>query len=193
MKKYIAAVSLLLLLSACGKAEGAPPRQPEEIPAQTTQPELEATQWQALSTDADAFNLAGGFDNPDFEFVFQNTDSVPLDQLVAFSLAADGAASEGAFEELRSRFLEAPNTVLAYLVLLGDQVTELSGWEPAPTAELICRFIAGADAAWHDGSEEFASTMAECRKNYPEGRAAQLLDVMEEEHTASMERNHPNA
>lgn len=192
MKKYIVVMSLLLLLSACGKAEGAPPQQPEETPVQTAQPELEVTEWQTLSTDEAAFNLTGGFDNPNFEFVFQHTDNVPLDQLVAFSLAADGA-SEGAFEELRSRFLEAPNTVLSYLVLLGDQVTELSGWEPAPTAELICRFIASADAAWHDGSEEFASTMAECRKNYPEGPAAALLDVMEEEHTASMERNHPNA
>ncbi len=192
MKKYIVTMSLILLLSACGKVDETSSQQPDEIPVQTSLPELEATEWQTLSTDAATFNLTGSLDNPNFVYVFDHTNTVPLDQLVAFLLVADGA-SEGANEELRSRFLEAPNTVLAYLVLLGDQVTELPGWEPTPTAELLCDFIASADAAWHDGSEEFASTMAECRKNYPEGRVAELLDIMDEEHTASMERNHPNS
>ena len=192
MKKYIIAMSLLLLLSACGMVDGTASQQPDEIPAQTSLPELEATAWQILSTDAATFNLSDSFDNPNFVYVFEHTNTVPLDQLVAFSLVADGA-SEGTCDELRSRFLEAPNTVLTYLVLLEDQVTELPGWEPTSTAELICGFIASADAAWHDGSEEFASTMAECRKQYPEGRVAELLDIMDKEHTASMERNHPNA
>lgn len=192
MKKYVIAILLLLLLSACGKIDETSSQQPEEIPVQTSLPELEATDWQTLSTDANTFNLTGSLDNPNFAYVFDHTNDVPLDQLVAFSLVADGA-SEGAHDELRNRFLEAPNTVLTYLVLLGDQVTELSGWEPTSTAELICGFIATADAAWHDGSEEFASTMAECRKNYAEGRIAELLDIMDEEHTAAMERNHPNS
>lgn len=192
MKKLITALSLLLLLSTSGTADGTTSLQPAKAPAQMSLPELEAPQWQTLSTDAETFDLNGSFDNPKFEYVFNHTDTVPLDQLAAFLLVADGA-SEGACEELRSRFLEAPHTVLAYLVLLGDQTTELSGWEPTPTAELLCRFIASADAAWHDGSEEFASTMEECRKAYPEGRAAELLDVLEREHAASMERNHVNA
>lgn len=191
MKKYIVAMSLLLFLSACGKVNGTSSQQPEEVPVQTSLPQLEATEWQTLSTDAVAFNLTGSFDNPNFAYVFDHMDTVPLDQLVAFSLVAD-AASEGAHDELRGRFLEAPNTVLTYLVLLRDQVTELSGWEPTLTAELICGFIATADASWHDGSAEFVSTMAGCRKNYPEGRIAELLDIMDEEHAASMERNHSN-
>lgn len=178
MKKCMVAILLLFFLSACGSADGT---------SQVSLPELEAPEWQTLSTDAKTFNLNDSFDNTNFEYVFNHTDTVSLDQLVAFSLIADGA-SEGAHDELRSRFLEAPNTVLVYFSLLGDQITELPSWEPTPTAELLCGFIASADVAWHDGSEEFASTMAECRKNYSEGRIVELLDIMEKEHTAAMER-----
>lgn len=191
MKKFIFAMSLLFLLSACGNTNETSSQQPDEVSVQTSLPELEATEWQTLSTDADTFNLNGSFDNPNFVYVFDHTDTVPLDQLVAFLLVADGA-SEGAQDELRSRFLEAPNTVLTYLVLLGDQITELPGWKPTSTAELLCGFIASADAAWYDGSEEFTLIMAECRKNYTEGRIAELLDIIDKEHTASMERNHPD-
>lgn len=187
MKKCIVAVSLLFLLSACGN--GTSLQQPDETSAQMSLPELETTAWQALSTDSDAFDLNGGFDNPNFEYVFNHIDSVSLDQLVAFLLVADGA-SEGAHDELRSRFLEAPNTVLTYLFLLGDQRTELPGREPTLTAKLLCGLIVSADVAWHDGSEEFISTVAECRKIYSEGPVAELLDMMDKEHAAAMERNH---
>jgi len=189
MKKVSIALTCLLLLSACGSMENRSPEQMDQSQSQTALPELEETEWQTVTTDAEAFNLNGSFDNPNFEYVFEHTDKVPLDQLIAFVLVAD-AASEGADDELRSRFLEAPNTVLAYLELMGDQVTELPGWEPTPTAEIICQFIASADAAWYDGSEEFAQTMTACREIYPDGRISELLDVMEKEHAASMERNH---
>jgi len=189
MKKVAAALACLLLLSACGSTGNTLPAQTNEAQPQTVFPELEETEWQAVSTDAEAFHLTGSFDNPNFTYVHKHIDTVPLDQLTAFALAAD-AASEGAFEELRSRFLEAPNTVLAYLALMGDQITELPGWEPAPAAELVCQFIASADAAWHDGSEAFAQTMAACRETFPNGHISELLDVMEREHAASMERNH---
>lgn len=191
MKKCIATLLLLCLLSACGNADGTSSQQPGEASGQASPPELEATEWPILSTDAETFNLKGGFDNPNFSYIFEHTDSVSLDRLVAFSLVADGA-SEGAHDELRSRFLESPNTVLTYLVLLGDQMTELSGWEPTSTAELLCNFIASADAAWHDGSEEFSSTMAECRKHYSDGRIAELLDILDEKHAEAMERNQLN-
>ena len=122
-----------------------------------------------------------------FEYIFNHTNTVPLDQLIVFDLWGD-ALTEGSSEELRSRFLEAPDTVLAYLVLMGEQVVTLPGWEPMPAAEIVCRSIASADAAWHGGSEEFAATMASCRERYPSGRIAELLDVIEQEHAASMER-----
>lgn len=189
IKKVSIALVCLFLLSSCGNIENGTSEQIGESQPQMVLPELEKTDWQIVSTDAETFNLNGSFDNPNFEYVFEHTDTVPLDQLISFALVAD-AASEGAHDELRSRFLEAPNTVLAYLELMGDQITELSGWEPTPTAELICQFIASADAVWHDGSEEFAQTIAACREIYPSGRICELLDVMEREHSASMEWIH---
>ncbi len=189
MKKIFIVLVCLFLLSACGGIGDSLTEQSDEFQSQIVLPELEKTDWQAVSTDAETFNLNGSFNNPNFEYVFEHTDTVPLDQLIAFALVAD-AASEGACDELRSRFLEAPNIILTYLELMGDQITELTGWEPIPTAEIICQLIASADAAWYDGSEEFAQTMATCRENYPNGRISELLDVMEKEHAASMERHH---
>lgn len=179
----------MLLLSACGGTGRPLSKQTDQSAVQAAWPELEQTKWQAISTDAEAFNLDGGWENPTFQYVQLHTDTVPLDQLIAFALVADGL-SEGAYDELRSRFLEAPNTVLAYLELMGDQIAELPGLEPTPAAELVCRFIASADAAWHDGSDEFTQTIAACREGYPQGRISELLDVMEDEHMAAMERNH---
>ncbi len=181
-------LALTLLLTGCGSAEGASAPKPEFSAAQAVLSELEQNDWQAVSTDAEAFDLEGSLDNPNFAYVFDHTDTVPLDQLIAFSLAAD-AAGEGACDELRSRFLEAPHTVLAYLVLMGSQQVDF--WDQPPASEVICGFIASADAAWYGGSEEFAQTMAMCRESYPDGPVARLLDVMEAEHKASMERNHP--
>lgn len=189
-KKYsllqIVALLSLLLLTGCGATEDISTPQENDATTQNVVPELENTDWQAVSTDAVAFDLDGGLDNPNFEYVFNHTDTVPLDQLIAFDLAAD-ALSEGSSDELRSRFLEAPNKVLAYLVLMGDQQVDF--WDNPPAAEVICMSIASADAAWHGGSEEFAKTMETCRENYPSGPVAHLLDVMEAEHKVSLERN----
>ena len=187
MKRLFAVVfALSLFLAGCSSVNNSSAPQSETPSPEVTTPELEKTDWQAVSADAETFDLSGSSDNPKFEYVLNHTDTVPLDQLVAFTLAAD-AANEGASEELRSRFLEAPNTVLAYLVLMGDQ--KIDGEDSTPAVELVCKLIASADAAWHGGSTEFAQTMEACRKTYPSGPAAKLLDVMEAEHTASLERN----
>ena len=179
-------LSCLLLLSGCAGIKSFSHTQENTSQTKSSMPELEDTDWMAVSTDAAVFDLNGGLDNPNFEYVLDHTDTVPLDQLIAFTLVADGL-SEGACDELRSRFLEAPNTVLAYLMLMGDQ--QVGFWDNPPAAEVICRFIASADAAWYGGSEEFARTMETCRESYPSGPIAELLDVMETEHKASMERN----
>ena len=177
-KSFIVLFALTALLSGCGgKAASL---------EQTAILELEETDWPAVSTDAETFALDGGLDNANFAYVFEHTDTVPLDQLIAFALAAD-SLSEGAHDELRTRFLEAPNKVLAYLVLMGDQKVEFG--EQLPAAEVICGLIASADAGWYDGSEEFAQTMETCRKNYPVGPVAHLLNVMEAEHQACLEQN----
>lgn len=188
------ALALCLLLAACG-GQGASPSgaPPEDLPPEETAPvpsgfpELEETEWEAVSIDLESFGISQTLNDERFEYIFNHTDTVPLDQLIVFDLWGD-ALTEGSSEELRSRFLEAPDTVLAYLVLMGDQRVDY--WDQPLAADKICMSIATADAAWHGGSEEFAATMASCRERYPSGRVAELLDVLEREHAASMERNH---
>lgn len=187
------ALALCLLFAACG-GQGASPSDtpppedvtPEEAPSvQSGFPELEETEWEAVSVDLESFGLTQTLEDERFEYIFNHTDTIPLDQLIVFDLWGD-ALTEGSSEELRSRFLEAPDTVLAYLVLMGDQRVDY--WDQPLAADVICMSIASADAAWHGGSEEFAGTMASCRERYPSGRISELLDVMEQEHAASMER-----
>lgn len=186
------ALALCLLLAACG-GQGASPSEapPEDLPPEETAPvpsgfpELEETEWEAVSIDLESFGISQTLNDERFEYIFNHTNTVPLDQLIVFDLWGD-ALTEGSSEELRSRFLEAPDTVLAYLVLMGDQRVDY--WDQPLAADVICRSIATADAAWHGGSEEFAQTLAACRERYPSGRIAELLDVMEREHAASMER-----
>ncbi len=185
-KSFALIVALFLFLAGCSSVESSPTLRSENPPTEAVMPELEKTDWLAVSTNAEVFNLNGSLDNPNFEYVFHNTDTTPLDQLIAFALVSD-SLGEGACDELRSRFLEAPNTVLAYLVLMGEQQADFRDHPPA--AEVVCELIASADAAWHDGSEEFARTMETCRKTYSGGPIAKLLDVMETEHKAGMERN----
>ena len=188
------ALALCLLLAACGGQGASPSEVPQEdLPPEETAlvpsgfPELEETEWEAVSVDLESFGLSKGCDDERFMYIFEHTNTVPLDQLIVFDLWGD-ALTEGSSEELRSRFLEAPDTVLAYLVLMGDQRVDY--WDQPLAADKVCNSIATADAAWHGGSEEFAQTLAACRERYSSGRVAELLDVMEQEHAASMERNH---
>lgn len=188
------ALALCLLFAACG-GQGASPSEapPEDLPPEETAPvpsgfpELEETEWEAVSVGLESFGISQTLNDERFEYIFNHTNTVPLDQLIVFDLWGD-ALTEGSSEELRSRFLEAPDTVLAYLVLMGDQRVDY--WDQPLAADKICMSIATADAAWHGGSEEFAQTLAACRERYSSGRVAELLDVLEREHAASMERNH---
>lgn len=188
------ALALCLLLAACGGQGASPSEVPQEdLPPEETAPvpsgfpELEETEWEAVSIDLESFGISQTLNDERFEYIFNHTNTVPLDQLIVFDLWGD-ALTEGSSEELRSRFLEAPDTVLAYLVLMGDQRVDY--WDQPLAADKVCNSIATADAAWHGGSEEFAQTLAACRERYSSGRVAELLDVMEQEHAASMERNH---
>lgn len=187
MKKAAVLVCMAsVLLSGCSGAGGEKVSQTADSCAQAVASELAKTDWTAVSTDAETFHLNGGTDSADFSYVMEHMDTVSLDRLIAFVLVADGGPGEGACEELRSRFLESPHTVLAYLVLMGEQ-TMADGQTQA--AAFLCEQIASADAAWHDGSEEFAKVMESCKADYPEGPAAELLSKMETAHEASLERN----
>ena len=152
-------------------------------------PEMESTPWQTLTTDKETFGLTG----PEgYEYLHEHVHELPLDQLVIYSMYGDGYHTEVTFDELRTRFLQAPHKVLSYLVLLEDQtIQRRPDSEPKEIAKEICRQIASADACWYEGSEEFAQTMAACREDYPSGPVAALLDILEAEHAASMARNHP--
>lgn len=187
------ALALCLLLAACG-GQGASPSEapPEDLPPEETAPvpsgfpELEETEWEAVSIDAEDYGIVQ--DPIGDPAVYGGAASLSLGKLIACSLSSDGAAAENLSDELRKRFLEAPHTLLAYLVLMGDQ--RMDYWDQPLASEVICRHIASADAAWYEGSEEFARTLSSCRERYSSGRVAELLDVMEQEHAASMERNH---
>ena len=169
MKKAAVLVCMAsVLLSGCSGAGGEKVSQTADSCAQAVASELAKTDWTAVSTDANSDDAA---------YVMAHTDTVALDRLIAFTLTADGGPSEGACEELRSRFL----------VLMGDQA--VSSDDSTPAAEFICGQIASADAAWHDGSEEFAQVMESCKADYPEGTAAELLSKMETAHEASLEQN----
>lgn len=187
----LAAMLCVLALAACAapaETSGVPVPETvvQEVPVF---PELEETDWAVACVEPEEFGIQGGLDNPAFEEVFQYTETVPLDKLIAFLLEAD-ALSEGASDELYHRFLEAPHTVLTYLALLDGQTVELGGLGKVSVAEFMCRDIACADAAWYGGTEEFVQTVADCREAYPAGgRVAVLLDCLEEEHAAAMERN----
>ena len=187
------ALALCLLLAACGGQGASPSEVPQEdLPPEETAlvpsgfPELEETEWEAVSIDAEDYGIVQ--DPIGDPAVYGGAASLSLGKLIACSLSSDGAAAENLSDELRKRFLEAPHTLLAYLVLMGDQ--RMDYWDQPLASEVICRHIASADAAWYEGSEEFARTLSSCRERYPSGRIAELLDVMEQEHAASMERNH---
>lgn len=159
-------------------------------PTQAPPRETPLENWQAISIDLTDYGLTGTLSDPRFEYIFNHGNTVPLDQLVVFDLWGD-ALTEGSSEELRSRFLEDPDTVLAFLALMGNQ--RVGYWDRPPAANVVCRHIASADAAWHGGTEEFAQVLADCRTAYPAGRIAELLDVLAQEHAASMVRNRPAA
>lgn len=140
------ALALCLLFAACG-GQGASPSEapPEDLPPEETAPvpsgfpELEETEWEAVSVGLESFGISQTLNDERFEYIFNHTNTVPLDQLIVFDLWGD-ALTEGSSEELRSRFLEAPDTVLAYLVLMGDQRVDY--WDQPLAADVICRNFA---------------------------------------------------
>lgn len=87
-------VAFVLFLVGCSSVESSTALQSENSSAEAVMPELEKTDWLAVGTNAEVFNLNDGLDNPNFEYVVNNTDTVPLDQHIAFALVSDGLVKE---------------------------------------------------------------------------------------------------
>ena len=186
MKKVfvlLSAVILLLVCAGCGNDSA-----PNGVAAGAKRPPAEQVEWDVTSVHPEDFGMEATMDDQRFEEIFKNTQTVPLDQLIAFDLAAD-ALSEGSNEELYRRFMEAPNTVLNYLALMGTQTVEWTGYGEVCAAEMVCRRIASADVSWHDATDEFDQIVSAYKGYYPDGRIAELLTILEEEHLAALERH----
>ncbi|HOQ03363.1 MAG TPA: hypothetical protein PLQ96_06030 [Bacillota bacterium] len=112
-----------------------------------------------------------------------------LGELIAYYLYTDGAGSEGSAEVLYERFMEAPNTVLTYMALIGDQKARGGSSGNDTAVDELCRAIASADVAWHDVTDEFSEILAKYQSIYPDGRIAGILSRLEKEREAAIERN----
>ena len=165
-----------LLMNFPGAAQD--PYEKTDTPAT---PKNEVVSWAAISVDAKDYGMEASLENSAFKAVFDNTAEAPLDKLIAFDLIADGL-SEGSSDEIYRRFMEAPNTVLTYLALVGSQTVDLTGLGEVSAAEFICKGIASADVSLHGKTPEFDSIIKEYRGYYPTGKIAELLDFLEKEH-----------
>ena len=143
------------------------------------------TDWSVVTIDSKSFNIDAKLENSNFEYIFSHLSTVPLDQLIAFHLATDGAYSEGSIDELRLRFIGAPNVFLTYLELMGKQTVNN---DSIIASEIICKGIASIDVAWYDCSDEFKITLENCKQTYTNGRIAELLKIIEDEYEASKKR-----
>ena len=144
-------------------------------------PYYEDVGWPVVSKNADDLIFGNSLEDPKFEYVFMNTNTVPLDQLVAFLMVADGL-SEGAADEMYHRFMEAPHTVLNYLASLGTQTKKLPVLGDVVVAEWICQDIASADVAWYGATDAFIRLVEDCKSTYSGDRVSELLDLLELEH-----------
>lgn len=148
--------------------------------------DFEDISWGVVSIDPEDYGITGDqlacVSMPDFsEYI--------LGELIAYYLYTDGAGSEGSAEVLYERFMEAPNTVLTYMALIGDQKAR-GGPSGNDTAVVeLSRAIALADVCWHDVADEFSEILEKYQSIYPDGRVADILGCIEKEREAAIEKN----
>ena len=193
-KMFLSMICIALVLSALGCAnveeallESTPESSiTEEHIFVESSSKLESVSWNVVSANPQDFGMESSLDNPIFAEVFNKPSEASLDKLIAFCLIADGL-SEGASNELYCRFIEAPNTVLTFLSLLGDQTYALPGLGVVSIAEFTCKSIAFSDVIWYGTTTEFDEVIVEYRTYYPDGRIHALLDILEQEHNSAIE------
>ena len=112
-----------------------------------------------------------------------NISQLSLEALGAYHLHTDGAMSESSAEELYQRFMRDPDTVLAYLAKLGDQMSRRND----TAATELCRAIASADVFGYDATPEFSAVLQECRKRYPFGQISALLNALQSAYDEAVE------
>lgn len=181
--KRIASVFLVaaMAITICGCSSRV------SVPAENITPaDYESVEWNAVSIEPKDYGITEEMlsceEMPDFS-------QLTLAALCAYYLHTDGAGAEGSGDTLYERFMEAPNIVLNYFALIGNQIARggATGNESAVTE--LCRTIASADVAWHDTTEEFSLIIKQYQEIYPEGRIAEILSSLQEEHDAAIKRH----
>ena len=138
--RTLTAALCLALLAGCG--------------AETAGESLDADEmhpgWSTVTTDPSAYGM-------------------PLDQLTAYCLGADGVYGENGFDQLYHRFLEAPDTALSYLALIDSREER----------ELLCTHLASADVSWYGGTEAFGAILD--RLAGESGTSGELAELIQTE------------
>ena len=188
MKKITCALlSLSLLLAAGGCSPAKNDKKAEaDKPCTSVPVDYEQTEWYAVSVDPADYGITpemrSGADMPNFA-------ALRLCELCAYYLTVDGAGAEGSSAELYDRFVEAPNTVLNYMVMIGDQSAR-KGAEAS--VNLLCRSIASTDIHQHE-AQAVPAVLKEFKEYYPNGRVSDVLKVLEREYNAIQEaKNEPS-
>lgn len=188
MKRITCALlSLSLLLAAGGCSTAKTDEKAEADKPYTSVPvDYEQTDWYAVSVDPADYGITpemrSGADMPNFA-------ALKLSELCAYYLTVDGAGAEGSSAELYDRFVEAPNMVLNYMVMIGDQSAR-KGAEPS--INLLCRSISSTDIHHHE-AQAVPAILKEFREYYPNGRVADVLKVLEREFNAVLEAKNKSA
>jgi len=103
---------------------------------------------------------------------------LPLNMLVAYFLGTDGAYSYAATYELRTRFLETPDEILEYVVLVGDNIVRTE-----TVKELLCAAIVAPcyfDDTDIQNTDMFEATLEdlENKHNSPQSSVAEILIIL---------------
>ncbi|MCL2336591.1 MAG: copper amine oxidase N-terminal domain-containing protein [Firmicutes bacterium] len=146
-------------------------------PDSATLATFEKISWQVGSIASNDYGIKYSTDEMNFK-------QYPLDKLIAYCLNSDGAYSEGSFDELYQRFLEAPNTVLAYIALVGDSITR----DGIPAKIALCKIIVSEDVFFYDITKSFKTILEKLTETYPSGSVADILSCMNEEYKLAIER-----
>lgn len=149
--RTLTAALCLALLAGCG--------------AETAGESLDADEmhpgWSTVTTDPSAYGITYQ--------ELEDLSGMPLDQLTAYCLGADGVYGENGFDQLYHRFLEAPDTVLSYLALIDSREER----------ELLCTHLASADVSWYGGTEAFGAILD--RLAGESGTSGELAELIQTE------------